>query len=35
MWHMKAQQFQFYMRDDGVPAMQYKSLCTTQNWKLL
>jgi len=30
--HTKAQQFHFYMRDDGVPAMQYKLLCTTQDW---
>ena len=30
--HTKAQQFWFYMRDDGVPAMQYKLLCTTQDW---
>jgi hypothetical protein len=30
--HTKAQQFRFYMRDDGVPAMQYKLLCTTQDW---
>ena len=29
--HAKAQ-FRFYMRDDGVPAMQYKLLCTTQDW---
>jgi hypothetical protein len=29
--HTKAQQFRFYMRDDGVPAMQYKLLCTTQD----
>ena len=30
--YMKAQQFRFDMRDDGVPAMQYKLLCTTQDW---
>jgi hypothetical protein len=30
--HTKAQQFQFYMRDDGVFAMQYKLLCMTQYW---
>ena len=28
----KAQQFRFYMQGDGVPAMQYKLLCTTQDW---
>ena len=32
MKHMKAQQFRFYMHDDGVPAMQYKLLYTTQDW---
>src|SRR5665213_3542773 len=30
--HTKAQQFRFYMRDDGVPAMQFKVLCTSPNW---
>ena len=30
--HTKAQQFRFYMRSDGVPAMQYNLLCTTQDW---
>ena len=30
--HTKAQQFRFYMRDDGVPTMLYKLLCTTQHW---
>ena len=30
--HTKAQQFRFYMNDDGVPAMQFKLLCTTPNW---
>ena len=29
--HTKAQ---FYMRDDGVPAMEYKLLCTTRDWSL-
>ena len=29
--HTKAQQFWFYMQGDGVPAMQYKLLCTTQD----
>ena len=33
--HTKAQQFRFYMRDNGVPAMQYKLLCTTQDWSPL
>ena len=28
--HTKAQQFRFYMRDDGVPAIQYNLLCMTQ-----
>ena len=27
--HTKAQQFRFYMHDDGVPVMQYKLLCMT------
>ena len=30
--HTKAQQFWFYMREDGVPAIGYKLLCTTQDW---
>ena len=30
--HTKTQQFRFYMRDDGVTAMQFKLLCTTPNW---
>ena len=30
--HTKPQQFRFYMRDDGLPALQYKLLCTTPNW---
>ena len=30
--HTKAQQFRFYMRDDGQPAMQFKILCTSPNW---
>ena len=30
--HTKAQQLCFYMRDDGVPAMQFKLLCTSPNW---
>ena len=30
--HTKTQQFRFYMKDDGVPAMQFKLLCTTLNW---
>ncbi len=30
--HTKAQQFRFYIRDDGLPAMQFKVLCTTPNW---
>ena len=30
--HTKAQQFRFYMRDDGLPAMQFKILCTSSNW---
>jgi hypothetical protein len=30
--HTKAQQFRFYMRDDGLPAMQFKLLCTSPNW---
>jgi hypothetical protein len=30
--HTKTQQFRFYKRDDGVPAMQYKLLCTLQDW---
>ena len=29
--HTKTQQFRFYIRDDGIPAMQYKLLCTTQD----
>ena len=29
--HTKRQQFHFYTRDDGVPAMQFKLLCTTPN----
>ena len=30
--HTKVQQFRFYIRDDGLPAMQFKLLCTTPNW---
>ena len=30
--HTKAQQFRFYMRDDGVRAMHFKLLCTSSNW---
>ena len=30
--HTKVQQLRFYMCDHGVPAMQYKLLCTTQDW---
>ena len=30
--YTKAQQFRFYKRDDGTPAMQYKLLCTSQDW---
>ena len=30
--YTKAQQFQFYMCDDGLPAMQFKVLCTFPNW---
>jgi hypothetical protein len=30
--HTKAKQFRFYMRDDGLPAMQFKLLCTFPNW---
>ena len=30
--HTKAQQFRIYMRDDGIPAMQFKLLCTSPNW---
>ena len=26
--HTEAQQFPFYIRDDGIPVMQYKLLCT-------
>ena len=29
--HTKAQQFRFYIRDDGLPAMQFKLLCTSPN----
>ena len=32
--HTKVQQFHFYMKDDGVPAMQFKLLCTYPNWGL-
>ena len=32
MGHTKAQQFRFYVRDDGLPAMQFKVLCTSPNW---
>jgi hypothetical protein len=32
--HTKAQKFRFYMRDNGVPAMQYKLLCTTHDWSM-
>ena len=34
MDHTKAQQFRFYMRDDDLPAMQFKILCTSPNWGL-
>ena len=30
--HTKTQQFRFYMKDDGVPARQFKLLCTSSNW---
>src|ERR1700737_4804700 len=30
--YTKAQQFRFYIRDDGLPAMQFKLLCTSPNW---
>jgi hypothetical protein len=30
--HTKAQQFRLYMCDDGLPAMQFKVLCTSPNW---
>jgi hypothetical protein len=30
--HTNAQQFRFYMCDNNVPFMQYKLLCTTQDW---
>ena len=30
--HTKAQQLRFYMMNDGVPAMQFKLLCTSPNW---
>ena len=29
---MKTQQFRFYMRDDGLLAIQFKLLCTSPNW---
>ena len=29
--HTKVQKFHFYMRDDGVPATQFKLLCTFPN----
>ena len=32
MGHIKAQQFRYYMRDDGLPAMQFKVLCTSLYW---
>ena len=35
IWHMKAQQFWFYMSDDNIPAMPYKSLYMTQDWSPL
>ena len=30
--HTRAQQFWFYMHDDGIPTMQYKLLRMTQDW---
>jgi hypothetical protein len=30
--HTKTQQFRFYIRDDGLPAMQFKLLYTSPNW---
>ena len=30
--HTKTQQLCFYMRDNGVPAMQFKLLYTSPNW---
>ena len=30
--HMKAQRFRLYMHDNGIPTMQYKLLCMTQDW---
>src|SRR5665213_2811165 len=29
--HTKTQQFRLYMRDDGIPSMQFKVLCTSPN----
>jgi hypothetical protein len=33
--HTQAQKIRFYMRNDGVPTIQYKLLCTTQDWSPL